>query len=333
MTGYVVGKDIFGKQSCVSADSACRDQLGIMSRYNSLKDVCECSSGYIINNGKCTSHEDYCSDSFGYGARYNLLKDQCECKSGYTFNGSRCSLDLNTYNYSAPTYYPAPAPVQSCPQNSTLKNDGLCYCNSGYQISLDKASCMAISCGSNSTLVGSSCQCNEGFIESAGSCISHSDNCRNSFGPNSYGVKGSDGNSSCYCNDGYDWSLDRKSCVLKPVLLQDQSAPQLNSDTGGVDMISFCIATLGANAQFNSGTGNCECPSGFAIKDGVCARAAFSGIPKNKMELGKCLIVGSKTLKKYYLKGSPTIMKLNIKNVQCYVAEAEVKVLKYVKSK
>jgi hypothetical protein len=323
MYGYVVENDIFGNQSCVSGSSVCRKELGIWSRYNGLSKKCECDYGYTIFGGKCVSEEDRCQDLFGYGARHNSLSNQCECKVGYTFDGNSCSLDLP--KYSSPTHYP---PVSNCPLNAELKSDGSCYCKAGYQLSLDKMSCVAVSCGSNSVLLGSSCVCNDGYININGSCISHTQNCQNSFGSNSYGTKGLDANSSCYCNDGYDWSIDRSSCVLKSSTQQAQSIVD-----PGVDMIGFCKTNLGINAQFNSQTGNCECSTGFLVKDGKCVSGGFVGIPKNKSELAKCLVVGSKTLKKYYLKGSPTIMKLNIKNVQCYLDEVQVKSQKYIKSK
>jgi len=46
-------------------------------------------------------------------------------------------------------------------------------------------------------------------------CISHTENCKKYYGQNVYGAKGNDNNSNCYCNSGYDWDSNKKSCIKK----------------------------------------------------------------------------------------------------------------------
>jgi len=55
--------------------------------------------------------------------------------------------------------------------------------------------------------------CSEGTILSGNICISHTDNCKNYYGQNVYGVKGDNSNSSCSCLSGYNWSSDQTACV------------------------------------------------------------------------------------------------------------------------
>ena len=95
-SGYVVGKDVLGKESCISADQKCRDDYGYNSRYNSLSNSCECSYGYIfgkdsIGRTQCVSQDSVCTNQLGYNARYNILYDKCECLSGYVISGGRCT--------------------------------------------------------------------------------------------------------------------------------------------------------------------------------------------------------------------------------------------------
>jgi len=56
--------------------------------------------------------------------------------------------------------------------------------------------------------------CGVGFVNKGGSCISHTEDCKRTFGGNiGYGVAGTRNNSVCYCESGYDWNFNRTSCV------------------------------------------------------------------------------------------------------------------------
>ena len=78
-----------------------------------------------------------------------------------------------------------------------------------------KNSNSSLTCQANSTKVGSACVCNEGYIMVGANCISHTENCKKYYGQNVYGTKGNDNNSNCYCNSGYDWDSNKKSCIKK----------------------------------------------------------------------------------------------------------------------
>ena len=71
------------------------------------------------------------------------------------------------------------------------------------------------SCGSNSYLtVDDKCSCSYGYILRGDSCISNTQDCINSFGPNSWGATGNTPTTStCYCNSGYFWNYDKTKCV------------------------------------------------------------------------------------------------------------------------
>lgn len=324
MSGYIVGKDFLGKEACVSADSVCRDQIGFMSRYNSLTGKCECSYGYVIYNGECTSQEDKCQSLYGYGTRFNSLKDNCECRSGYSFDGNKCALDSNGYEFK-PSYN---TPTKSCPQNSTLKTDGSCYCNTGFVVNTDKSACVPVSCSVNSSLVGDFCICNDGFVLKNGSCISYNDDCKNSFGFHTYGSKGESGNSACFCESGYQWNVEKTACA------PNHDVVELQTGSSVLDMAAFCKTTIGENAVFDSGTGNCRCKDDYELKLGVClAKVKFVGIPKNKADLLNCAVAGDKRTLAYYLRGAKFLNTASHKNKVCFENEATAKKAKYIKAK
>ncbi len=207
-SGYVVGKDILGNDACISEDQNCQNIYGYNSRYNILTDLCECNYGYVISGGECINGNQYCHNLFGIMSSYDSLSKTCECDSGYTFNGSECVYNSST-NYSGYSYTPSSS---SCPLNSTLSTDGNCHCNSGYVVNTAKDSCITLQCPQNSNISGSTCICNDGFVMKNGICITYTDDCINSFGPNTYGTKG-DNTSTCYCNNGYVWNSTKTACT------------------------------------------------------------------------------------------------------------------------
>lgn len=128
-SGYVFGNDMFGNERCVSADSVCRDQLGTMSRYNSLSGNCECSSGYAISGGQCKSRNSICRDRLGLMSRYNSLSGSCECSSGYVINNGQCESGASV-----------------CRAKHGLRSNykslsGTCECASGYTFN-DRGQCV-----------------------------------------------------------------------------------------------------------------------------------------------------------------------------------------------
>lgn len=93
-----------------------------------------------------------------------------------------------------------------------------CYCSTGYQFNSDKTACVQITCYANSSLINNQCVCNDGYINRDGSsCISYTDDCIRLFGANTVGIKGQNNNSSCNCEDGFEWNSTQTACVKKVV--------------------------------------------------------------------------------------------------------------------
>jgi len=129
----------------------------------------------------------------------------CTCSSGYVVDNidkSNC-IPINQY----------------CQKVYGMNSYGLgseCYCNVGYEFNSDKTSCIKnIICSINSTKVGQNCICNEGFVPKNEQCISHTEDCRLTFGDHVIGYQGQPGlnNSNCDCEEGYIWNSLRTACV------------------------------------------------------------------------------------------------------------------------
>ncbi len=86
LSGYGFGTDYSGKTQCISLDSMCKDELGYNSSYSYLHNTCQCSYGYIIENGNCVDADSYCHNEHGYYSSYDSLSNSCECDDGYTMD-------------------------------------------------------------------------------------------------------------------------------------------------------------------------------------------------------------------------------------------------------
>ncbi|MFA6409945.1 MAG: hypothetical protein WCW01_07225, partial [Gammaproteobacteria bacterium] len=89
-----------------------------------------------------------------------------------------------------------------------------CYCNNGYEMNAVKSLCVPVlTCPANSTKNNGQCLCNNGYMWNGTACITHTQDCVNSFGYNIHGSKGDNNNSSCNCDDGYQWNSSKTACV------------------------------------------------------------------------------------------------------------------------
>ncbi|MBI2047912.1 MAG: hypothetical protein HYT27_02120, partial [Parcubacteria group bacterium] len=68
-------------------------------------------------------------------------------------------------------------------------------------------------CPANSTKIGQSCACNDGYVLKNSQCVTHTEDCRLTFGDHIIGSKGNAGNSSCNCEAGYIWNSTQTACV------------------------------------------------------------------------------------------------------------------------
>jgi hypothetical protein len=101
MSGYVLGSDMFGNQSCVRADSICHNQLGFNSQYNDLENRCECKSQYVLREKNYGSGLECvtCTTKHGFNSSYNWSTKSCECNDGYTLGKDGTCIKQNNSAY------------------------------------------------------------------------------------------------------------------------------------------------------------------------------------------------------------------------------------------
>ena len=146
-----------------------------------------------------------------------LLKSSCPANSSYTGSGCTCNS-----GYVANANGDACVTItQSCQSKYGINSYGSgtsCYCAQGYEWNTAQTSCVpSITCPDNSTKVGGSCICNDGFVMKSGQCISYTADCKLIYGENVIGTKGPNNNSLCDCANGYVWNSEQTSCIKKVV--------------------------------------------------------------------------------------------------------------------
>lgn len=254
--GYVVDGG-----SCIDGDIVCYRKHSYNSRYSSITNKCECNYGYIFDSSnQCINRATFCQNSLGFNAEYKILEDTCGCRSGYVLNSSQTTC-INGDNFCSDIYgiyssYNSYSKKCECDLGYELNSAGgkcikkvycplfsnkvedSCVCNDGYEMDGIKNICVKkITCPLNSTKIGNQCFCNSGYVIKNGSCITYAEDCIQSFGENSYGGKGNDGNSLCYCNEGFEWNSSMSACIkkeIKPILPQQsekQGAEEIRPTT------------------------------------------------------------------------------------------------------
>jgi hypothetical protein len=161
-------------------------------------DADELSSSGSYPSGGTSNINELLKSACPSNASYS--NGQCFCNEGYVASGNACI-----------TY------TQNCQNKYGVNSYGdkqYCYCSSGYELNSDKTSCVqSLICPANASKVSGSCVCNEGFVLKNGQCITHTTDCKLSFGEHVIGSKGNAGNSSCNCETGYVWNSTQTACV------------------------------------------------------------------------------------------------------------------------
>ena len=133
-SGYIVGKDYSGKNSCISRESSCENSFGYGSRYSYLNDKCECKSGYEFDGTTCKYKSPYITCPTN--SRISLTDStRCTCDTDYIINEAKdacvyspkpikSNLQLCNENFGYNSYW-----------NGTINDDKTvnCDCNSGYE--------------------------------------------------------------------------------------------------------------------------------------------------------------------------------------------------------
>jgi len=134
-------------------------------------------------------------------ANSTYINGQCLCNEGYLMRNNKCI----TYTQGCQlTYGP-----------NSYGDKQYCYCSTGYEWNTSKTDCIKNAvCPLNSSNINNVCVCNEGYLMRNNTCITYTQDCINSFGEHTYGLKGKDDNSDCYCVSGYQWNSSNTICVL-----------------------------------------------------------------------------------------------------------------------
>ena len=73
-------------------------------------------------------------------------------------------------------------------------------------------------------------KCDDGYILKNNKCITHTENCKLTYGNFVYGVKSNSEDSSCYCIDGYKWNNDKTGCIKEQIICLDLINGYLGND-------------------------------------------------------------------------------------------------------
>jgi hypothetical protein len=135
----------------------------------------------------------------------------------YLFDSGRNCRVWDAEELSGGSYngYTSPSNLsKTCPANSSLVGTD-CICNFGYVTDPTKTYCTAQSpsCPANSSYLNGQCVCNHndiiGYVASGNNCITYTQNCQNKYGANTYGNE-----NSCSCGASYEWNSNKTACVL-----------------------------------------------------------------------------------------------------------------------
>lgn len=103
---------------------------------------CKCNYGYVVKNGSCVSGNSVCMAETGLMSTYDSLSNSCKCMSGYVIGSSGTCIYKSSYT-SSYTGYSSPS-TASCPANSHESLTGGCTCDSGYKTNSKKTACVQI---------------------------------------------------------------------------------------------------------------------------------------------------------------------------------------------
>src|SRR3989344_7527931 len=99
---------------------------------------CKCVYGYVARGGSCVSGNSLCRNQLGIMSSYNSLNNSCECDAGYVIGGSGfCTYKSSTYTSNPTSVYSGSSPTEStCPAHSSesVSDSSKCTCDVGYQL-------------------------------------------------------------------------------------------------------------------------------------------------------------------------------------------------------
>lgn len=104
---------------------------------------CKCNYGYVVSGSSCVSGNTLCHSELGIMSSYDSLSGNCKCDYGYVIGNSGTCVYKSTYTnfYSQASYY---VPNAECPANSSENDKGTCTCDLGYKVNAKKDKCVKL---------------------------------------------------------------------------------------------------------------------------------------------------------------------------------------------
>lgn len=154
-----------------------------------------CGGGKVFtDDGRCLTYDQMCKEAYGINSVADSSGD-CGCKSGYEWNQNSTVC------------------VKSCPIRAHSAGDS-CVCDAGYVASGGLCFLPSEMCSDRAYYSNGNCYCSPLYpVSSGGKCMTHTENCVETYGSNVYGASDGAGGTTCYCNYGYIWENHR--CVYK----------------------------------------------------------------------------------------------------------------------
>lgn len=122
-----------------------------------------------------------------------------------------CPSDTGSYSME---YDSSGDTVPYCGSSMYMGTDGKCHYYTTYSAPAPAVASPTIKYVSGGYFYGAELTCYSGNVKRGGQCVTHTEDCRLSFGNNVTGAPGTESNSLCYCAAGYSWNSSKTACIL-----------------------------------------------------------------------------------------------------------------------
>lgn len=103
---------------------------------------CKCNYGYVVSGSSCVSGNTLCHSQLGIMSSYDSLSGKCKCDYGYVIgNSGSCVYESTSSSYYGGSSYVSDA---DCPAHSSENDDGGCSCDFGYKVNAKKDKCVKL---------------------------------------------------------------------------------------------------------------------------------------------------------------------------------------------
>ena len=231
--GSVICKDGW-RDSSVDYSDVCTEtcKLGYMDEYYNL--LAECKATQLKNNGILIDQKNTLLEK-KYHAIIDPLPEELQVLSP-TQQSSLRQQDAQNIQFQID------AVIAKIEKNNhscdVVESSKSLFCKDLLQIK-------QLTCPVHSSLIDDKCRCIDGFVMKDNACISHTDDCRNAFGQNVYGMKGRDENSTCYCLQGFQWDPSHSKCDLILITSVTDTKPIISPPSSNIKSLEILQSTEG----------------------------------------------------------------------------------------